>query len=203
MYYAEKKLPQPDFDKAEKFILDRLKKELPSTLFYHGAHHTPDVMNAAMQIAETEKLTPEEISLLRVAIAFHDAGFIYVYRDHEEKGCEMAKESLPAFGFSQKQIDIICGMIMATKIPQRPHNRLEEIIGDADLDYLGRNDVHPIAQTLFDELKIHASLTDEKKWNDIQIDFLKNHKFHTAYSNKLRKPGKEKYLGELLLKKMA
>jgi hypothetical protein len=28
-------------------------------------------------------------------------------------------------------------MIMATKIPQTPQNKLEEIIADADLEYLG------------------------------------------------------------------
>jgi predicted metal-dependent HD superfamily phosphohydrolase len=191
---------QADYKKAEQFILARMKKELPSTLFYHGPHHTPDVMNAAMQIVGTEKLTDEEISLLRVAVAFHDAGFIYVYKDHEEKACQMAKEILPAFGFSGKQVEIICGMIEATKTPQRPKNRLEEIIADADLDYLGRDDVYPIAKSLLDELKIHNGLTDEKKWNEIQVSFLKKHKYHTKYSNQLRKPGKEKYLQELIRK---
>jgi uncharacterized protein len=191
---------QADYKKAEKFILGRMVKELPPTLLYHGPHHTPDVMNAAMQMAEAEKLTDEEINLLRVAVAFHDAGFIYVYKDHEEKACEMAKEALPPFGFSEKQVEIICGMIRATKTPQKPKNKLEEIIADADLDYLGRDDVYPIAKTLFDELKVHSNLADERKWNEIQINFLKKHKYHTPYSNRLRKPGKEKYLKELIEK---
>lgn len=200
MSFADKKIKDADHPGAEKFILARLKKELPSTLSYHGAHHTDDVMNAAMQIAETEKLNPEEINLLRVAVAFHDAGFIYVYKDHEDRGCEMAREILPSFGFSEKQIEIICGMIMATKIPQKPRNKLEEIISDADLDYLGRNDVYPIAQTLFEELKIHADLRDERKWNEIQIGFLKDHDYYTGYSNRVRKAGKQKYLQELIKK---
>jgi predicted metal-dependent HD superfamily phosphohydrolase len=198
MHFEENKFQKPDFKGAENFIITRLNNELSPTLTYHGPHHTADVINAAMEIARTENLTPEETALLRVAVAFHDAGFIYVYKDHEEKGCEMAKEILPTFGFSEKQIEIICGMIMATKIPQNPKNKLEEIIGDADLDYLGRDDVYPIAQSLFDELKVHANLTDEKKWNHIQISFLKKHKYHTAYSRRLRKPGKQKYLEELL-----
>jgi PAS domain S-box-containing protein len=200
MYLAEEKLLTPEYENAEKFIFNRLYKELPPTLLYHGPHHTPDVMNAAMIIAETENLNAEEISLLRVAVAYHDCGFIYIYKDHEERGCEIARESLPSFGFSEKQIEIICGMIMATKIPQTPKNKLEEIIGDADLDYLGREDVYPIAQTLFDELKVHANLTDEKKWDEIQIDFLKIHKYHTNYSLKKRNPPKQQYLDELIKK---
>lgn len=191
-------MKQPDFNKAENFILGRLKNELSSTLTYHGYHHTIDVMNAAMQIAEKQKTSREDISLLRVAVAFHDAGFIYVYKDHEEKGCDMAREILPLHGFSENHIETICGMIMATKIPQQPKNKLEEIIADADLDYLGRDDVYPIAQTLFEELKIHANLTDEKKWNDIQIGFLKNHHYHTSYAIEFRGPGKTKYLEDLM-----
>jgi len=198
MYFEENKFQEPDFKGAENFIITRLKNELSPSLTYHGPHHTSDVLNAAIKIGQIENLTPEEMGLLKVAVAFHDAGFIYVYKDHEEKGCEMAKEILPSFGFSEKQIEIICGMIMATKIPQNPKNKLEEIIGDADLDYLGRNDAYPIAQSLFDELKVHANLTDEKKWNDIQIGFLKNHEYHTSYSRRLRKPRKQKYLEELL-----
>jgi uncharacterized protein len=200
MHFAENKFQEPDFKGAENFIISRLNNELSPALTYHGPHHTPDVMNAAMQIVQTENLTTEEINLLRIAVAFHDAGFIYVYKDHEEKGCEIAKEILPSFGLSEKQIKNICGMIMATKVPQKPKTKLEEIIGDADLDYLGRNDVYPIAQSLFDELKVYAGLTDEKKWNDIQIGFLKNHEYHTGYSRRLRKPGKQKYLEELLKK---
>lgn len=198
MHFAENKFQEPDFKGAENFIITRLNNELSPTLTYHGPHHTADVMNAAMQIVQTENLMAEEISLLRLGAAFHDAGFIYVYKDHEEKGCDMAKEILPSFGFSEKQIEIICGLIMATKIPQTPKNKLEEIICDADLDYLGRDDAYAIAQSLFDELKVHADLTDEKKWNDIQISFLKNHEYHTGYSRRLRKPGKQKYLEELL-----
>ena len=49
----------------------------------------------------------------------------------------MAKEELPKFGLSEKDIELICGMIMATKIPQNPKTKLEKIIADADLEYLG------------------------------------------------------------------
>lgn len=189
-----------DFENAETYILNRLKQELAPTLFYHGYHHTVDVMNAAMKIAGAEKVSEEEKKLLRVAVAFHDAGFIYVYKNHEEKGCEMVKEKLPSFGFSAKQIEIICCMIMATKIPQNPKTQLENIICDADLDYLGREDVCQIANTLFAESKIYANSTGEKKWNEIQVNFLKSHYYHTQYSLQWRQSKKLQYLDELLKK---
>src|SRR5215216_2080953 len=117
-------IKKPDFKEAEAYISRRLKDELASTLSYHHFHHTADVMTAAMQIAEAEKIPDEEKNLLRIAVAFHDAGFIYTYQGHEEKGCEMATEVLPSFGFSTSQIETICRMIRATKIPQQPKNLL-------------------------------------------------------------------------------
>ena len=37
-------------------------------------------------------------------------------------------------------------------MPQTPKNHLEEIMCDSDLDYLGRQDFYPIAETLRQEL---------------------------------------------------
>jgi HD superfamily phosphodiesterase len=197
MHTSEDKNASPDYKGAEDFILSKLKKELSHTLTYHGYHHTLDVVDAADKIAVAEKISKSQIKLLRIAAFFHDAGFIYIYKNHEEKGCEMAKEFLPGFGFGIKQIEAICGMIMATKIPQSPKNKLEEIIADADLDYLGRDEVYVVAQTLFEELKVHANLTDEKKWNSMQVSFLKSHHYHTSYAIRLRGPKKEIYLEQL------
>ncbi|HLO38469.1 MAG TPA: HD domain-containing protein, partial [Lacibacter sp.] len=83
---------ETDYKKAEKFILDCLQQDLSTDLTYHGYHHTLDVMHAAMNVATYENLTANEIALLRVAVAFHDSGFIYTYKNHEEKGCLLAEE---------------------------------------------------------------------------------------------------------------
>ena len=116
---------EADYQKAEAFILDCLQKELSTDLTYHGYHHTLDVMDAAMHIAAQENLSAHEINLLRVAVAFHDSGFIYTHKNHEEKGCQLAKEYLPGFHFTAEQTAAICLMIMATKIPQHPKTKLE------------------------------------------------------------------------------
>jgi predicted metal-dependent HD superfamily phosphohydrolase len=187
-----------DYSAAENFILKKLESELPKDLTYHGVHHMFDVLNAAMEIAAKERITNEEdLKLLRIAVLFHDAGFIHIYKGHEEKGCEMAKEFLPQFGFNEEQLDKICGMIAATKLPQEPHTHLECIIADADLDYLGRDDFYPIAKTLFDEWKVYLNITDEKEWNRIQSHFLFHHHYHTAYCVKMREPEKQKRLREI------
>lgn len=187
-----------DFAAVEKHILDKLEKKLPEDLFYHGLHHTRDVYGAALKIAEHEGISEDEIKLLRIATFYHDAGFITHYKNHEEAGCDQVREELPAFGFTPDQIEAICGMIMATKIPQTPKNRLEEIICDADLDYLGRDDFKPIGQTLFDELKVYVKMNDEKQWNRIQLNFLKQHHYFTSFALKNRESVKQKHLQEII-----
>ena len=189
---------KPDYIGAELFILEKLDQRLPKDLFYHGLHHTRDVYGAALLIAKSEKVSNEDINLLKIATMFHDAGFMSQYKNHEEAGCKLAKKTLPGFGFNDKNIKIIEGMIMATKIPQSPKTQLERIICDADLDYLGRNDFKDIAKTLFDELKVYMNVKDEKIWNSIQLNFLKNHQYYTDYSRKRREAKKQEHLKEII-----
>jgi predicted metal-dependent HD superfamily phosphohydrolase len=187
----------PDFPGAEQFIFEKISRELPSNLSYHAVHHTLDVLAAAMRIAAAEGLDEEEVKLLRVAVYFHDAGFISTYKGHEEVGCQMAEEILPSFGFDDQMIAQICGMIMATRLPQQPRTVAEQVIADADLDYLGRDDFYPIGETLFREFRIHLGVSDEHEWNRIQINFLRSHSYHTRYAQKLRSTAKAERLKEL------
>ncbi len=187
-----------DFLKAEKFILSELQNGLSSNLSYHGYHHTIDVLDASMRIADFEMISDDDRKLLRIAVLFHDSGFLRVYDNHEEIGCDLVNEYLPGFGFSAVQIQTICGMIRATKVPQRPETLLEKIICDADLDYLGREDVEEVSQLLYEELKIQKKIMDKDLWNEIQIDFLRIHHYHTASSKIIREPEKLKYLNKLM-----
>jgi len=187
----------PEYTPAESFIINKLRKELAPTLTYHGIHHTLDVLNAALIIAAHEGISEEDVKLLRIAVCFHDAGFVQLYKGHEEKGCAMAKEFLPLFGFDEASIQKICNMIMATKLPQQPHTHLEEIIADADLDYLGRDDFFRIGNTLYQEFKIFLHVKDEEQWNRIQLDFLQKHHYHTAWCKENREPGKQERLHQV------
>lgn len=182
---------------VETRILQRLDQELSLNLHYHGYEHTLDVLNAALIIAKAENVNEEELKLIRIAACFHDSGFLYVYQNHEVKSCELAKDSMLELGFRTKDIDLVCGMVMATKIPQSPNNLLECIIADADLDYLGRDDVFEVADKLKRELKYYFNLNDDKIWNEKQVEFLTSHHYHTEFSKKNRNPKKLKYLTEI------
>jgi uncharacterized protein len=184
-----------NFFKAKKYILDRLKDELSPNLSYHGFHHTIDVYESAIEIAKSEGVTDEmELIMIKTAALYHDSGFVNTYKGHEAAGCDIARAILPNFNYSEDQIDIICNMIMATKIPQDPKNKFEEIIADADLDYLGRSDFDQIASTLFKELNVYANLSDENEWNKLQLSFLEKHTFFTDFAKQNRDDKKQENL---------
>lgn len=187
-----------DYRAAKQFILSKLRDELSDKLYYHGVHHTLDVLKMATEIAASEGVNGHELVLVKTAALFHDCGFVKdKHMGHEQEGCVIVQNTLPGFGYSSEDIKTICGMIMATKIPQSPTNLLEEIICDADLDYLGRDDFYPIGDSLFEELKAYHIIYDEQDWNRLQVNFLSAHKFHTGTNKLLREPVKQQYLEEL------
>mgnify|MGYP006205571307 CR=1 FL=1 len=100
-------------------------------------------------------LDANDFLLIKLAALYHDTGFLEVYKGHEEVSCVKATRELTAVGLGDAAIQRICGMIMATKIPQQPHNLLEQILADADLDYLGRTDFFPISNKLRTEFIDH------------------------------------------------
>ncbi len=192
----------PDFENAERAILLKLKNELPGDLPYHNIDHTRDVVQAAVDIAQHEKISPQDIQLIRIAAWLHDSGFTVSHKNHEEKGCVIAKGLLPSFGFDKTQIDIICGMIMATKIPQTPHTAMEKVICDADLDYLGRDDFYSVGSRLYEEMKVRGIVESEREWNLVQKTFLETHRYHTPYAKQHRESRKQEYLQEIIAKFM-
>lgn len=183
-----------EFELVKKFIMKKLKNELPKNLTYHSAEHIKDVYRSAKRLAKLEGVTGADLTLLLTAVLFHDSGFIKSQKEHERLSCEIAREYLPGYGYSEDQIERICGMINATKIPQTPHNRLEEIICDADLDYLGRDDFFRIGKGLYEELCMYGILNDVYEWNKLQVRFLEKHTYFTKTAKQLRKPKKDEYI---------
>ncbi|MEO1513620.1 MAG: HD domain-containing protein [Bacteroidota bacterium] len=186
-----------DYPATKAYILNKLERELSQQLYYHGIHHTMDVLRVTGELCKAEKINPRNTLLLKTAALYHDSGFTIHNQQHEQLGCQLARASLPQFGYSPADIDLICGMIMATKIPQSPNNLLEEIICDADLDYLGRDDFKAIGDTLFAELQVYKVLSTEQEWNRLQISFLEKHRFFTQTSLSRRQHQKELHLAEL------
>ncbi len=182
------------FNDLQEVILDKLEKELPKYLYYHNVKHTVDVVTEVELIGWAEGINDEEMLLLKTAALFHDVGHTIQYDNHEYYGTVIAREMLPKYGYTDEQIDRICEIIMATKLPPKPKNLLEEIICDADLDYLGRTDFIPVSNTLYKELHEQGKIGSLNEWNKLQVKFISGHQYFTKTARSLREVNKQKQI---------
>lgn len=188
------------YEDLEDYILDKLESELPETIYYHDIKHTIDVIVHTEIFAREEGVSNEDLLLLKTAALFHDIGFIVGYRDHEMLGIQLANEILPKFRYAEEQIKIIGDLIYATRMPHNPKNLLEQIMCDADLNYLGRSDYIPVSSSLYEELIAHDMIKEsEYEWNKLQLKFLQSHRFFTDTAKRLRNANKVKQLENIAL----
>ncbi|HLF87424.1 MAG TPA: HD domain-containing protein [Anaerolineales bacterium] len=185
---------QPNYTQAITFALDRLRSELSPKLTYHNLWHTVDeVLPGSARIAQLTGVSEDDLHLLEVAAAFHDIGFTEAYANHEIVGARIVAQVLPNYGFDPQQIERIMGMIIATRLPQSPRNLLEEILADADLDTLGREDFLSRNEALRQEWVNYGRETPLEQWYEEQLAFLKTHRYFTPAARMLRNEMKKKH----------
>ena len=177
-------------------IIEQLKEKLPNYLFYHSIDHIIDVANVCNDYIEYYNIPEEMANLIRIAAICHDYGFVVSRLNHEEGSIVEIQPFLTPI-LTSEEVAIVNGMIRATKVPQEPKTFYEEILADADLDYLGRKDYNDISAKLFKEY-LHFDIVSNKiEWLDLQIWFLENHKFHTDFAKKNREKLKSEKIKEL------
>jgi uncharacterized protein len=187
-----------DFEGVKKYILNKLEHELKPNLYYHDIQHTLDVYRSAERIAALENVTQNEDYLIKTAALFHDSGMLRTYTGHEEASCQIATETLPGFGYDKHDIDVVCKMIMTTKLPQSATDKPEMIICDADLDYLGREDFYMISHRLKLEWNLlGVNPTTLREWYELQVKFLEEHRFFTKAAIESRDQGKQRNLEQI------
>jgi uncharacterized protein len=180
-------MAQPDFENARQYALERLERDLSPAYLYHSLAHTRDEVAPAVEwLASLEHVAEEALLLLRTAAYYHDIGLVHQRASHEAAGVQIATVTLPSFGYSPAQIRLIGGMIMATRLPQNPHNHLEQLLADADLDVLGRLDFMPRNQALRAEMTAFGATMGDAQWYGQQLHFMRTHHYCTAAARALR-----------------
>jgi len=188
----------PDYEGANQYALGRLEQDLAPALVYHNLAHTrDDVVPAAEYLASLEGVAGEPLQLLRTAAYYHDIGFVEQYVEHEAIGVRIARKVLPRFGYSPEHIQTICGIILVTRLPQTPHTLLQEIMADADLDVLGRDDFWVKNQALRTERIAYGVITRNEEWYSGQLQFLQTHHYFTASATSLRSVRKQQHIEQL------
>ena len=176
-------------------ILSELKEKLSDHLTYHRYEHTIDVCNVCNHYIDYYMIADHVAELIRIAAAGHDYGYLFTPKEHEERSIVELRPLLK--DYSDTQISLIDGMIRATKVPQQPTNLYEEILADADLDYLGRDDYDKLSGGLHKEFLHFGVVKNDLDWLEIQIKFLENHKFHTDWAKMHRSDSKQRVIQKL------
>jgi uncharacterized protein len=183
---------QCDFERASQYAFARLQHELSPAMCYHSLAHTQDdVLPAVERLASLEGIDDASLLLLRTAACYHDIGFVEGREEHERISVRIAREMLPRFGYSPEQIARVGAIILATRLPQAPQSLLGQLLADADLDVLGRNDFLSTNRALRAELAAFGSPVDDATWYRAQLEFLQNHRYFTAAARKLRAATKQ------------
>ena len=187
-----------DFEHMRRDIMNRLKALLPEEVVYHDISHTLNVEKAAIRFAKLEGVNEEDILLLRTAVLYHDAGFILQYHSNEEFAVTMAINSLPGFGYSEEQTNTVVDIIRSTGSGQTPKTLLEQIMCDADHDYLGRADYYNVAKKLRLEMENFDEFMSDQEWVEFQLNYLENiHRYFTETAKNIRLQGKKARITEL------
>ncbi|WP_304238554.1 HD domain-containing protein [Jiulongibacter sediminis] len=185
------------FEKIYYDVIQNLGYNLADYYHYHSVRHTIYVEKMACYLAKKMGVADHDLYLLRVAALYHDSGFLVQAEDHEEISCEMVESELPKYNLTNSDIEKVKGMIRATKIPQKPQNCLEEILADADLEYLSTENFDRVSSFLFKELQYFEPNLTLEEWDTRQIHFLENHQYHTEFCRKNKENFKQQHLRKL------
>jgi uncharacterized protein len=172
--------------KVSGYVTSLMKKHLPETMYFHNLQHTSEVVEAATLIATNSGLNRTDIAIIKIAAWFHDSGYIYNYRGHEESSMAIAGTYLMQYGIGNSFLQAVLDCIEATKMPQCPKNHLQQVMCDADMYHLSQNYYTGHAQKLKKEWDVyleHHYTQDE--WNRINLNLLQSHRYFSPYGREV------------------
>lgn len=183
---------------TEQYLTDFFHKKIGAEYVFHDFQHTRNVLEAVTEIGVGHNLEERELRLLKLAAWFHDSGYDQGPEGHEERSCRYAVNFLTSFDLPDQDLDVITRCIMATQLPNKPKDLLEEIICDADLSHLGKQTYWDRTGRLRQEVLLtRGKMPTEQEWVQLEIDFLSNHRYFTLVAEELYNARKLKHIKQL------
>lgn len=185
-------------EKAQQYV-EKLLKPL-EWLDYHRYSHTLEVFERSLYLAWKEWASNEIKEIIALGAIFHDTGFIVSYDDNEHYGAKIARNFLIWHSYPEEKLSQIESIILATKHDYlEPQNLSEQIIKDADMDNLGRDDFLEKMSHIKTERELAENQKiSEQEWILRCINMLETFSFFTKTQQQERNPTKEKNLTILL-----
>ena len=170
-------------DVAE-FVIEYLNTNLDSSYIYHNYQHTHYVVSKIGEILSTENLTEEDKEIVLLAGWFHDIGYTIDKAKHEDHSIEIARKYLEEHNYNANKIAKVLACIHATKLHEKPNNKLEEIVADADLAHLADTNYEAISENLRLEFaNTNCGTHSNEAWTQENINVFNKHKYYTKHAN--------------------
>lgn len=186
-------------EKASEYIAKFYDQNIDPKYVYHDLEHTMSVLKAVNKISKLANLGKDELLIVQFAALFHDTGFIEGPENHEERGSQLAESYLRENGFDTDIISRVIKCILATKMNFESTDRLSLILQDADMSGLASSKFFEITEKLrVERNNTQAEHISKKKWDQINIDFLKQCSYKTLEAQQLYKFKKDKNLEDLI-----
>ncbi|MDT0644258.1 DUF5706 domain-containing protein [Zunongwangia sp. F363] len=187
-------------EKAEKFVQNLFREELPNTYIYHDYKHTQRVVKSTKELIDNSEINVKQEEALILAAWFHDTGYTKTYKGHEEESVKIATCFLEENNATKDLINQVSALIKATKFSVAPQNKAEMIIRDADSSHFAKEYFEDASEFLRQELELHnVQNFTHIEWLQENIKFFtEKHRYYTDYALKEWKPQKEENLLNLI-----
>ena len=169
--------------KARAYVEALIREKKPEWVKYHDFHHAKSVVEACRVIGAASNLGEEDLEVVILAAWFHDVGYVGGIDRHEERSVDMGIAFLQESGYPKEKIAQLAGCVLATQIPQKPKNLLEQVLCDADIAHLASEDFLELSELVRLEIehRMRIKLTEEE-WLTMNIDFVAGHRYFTDYA---------------------
>jgi predicted metal-dependent HD superfamily phosphohydrolase len=186
-------------DKVKHHVRHFFETKVLSQLSYHNLAHTESVVSNVARIANHYRLDEKETFIVTTAAWFHDTGYSNgEVSGHERRGAQLAAEYLKKEEMEEAVVNEVEGCILATILPQKPVNLLQQIVCDADLYHFGTSEFSDWNKLIRkEEEQRTGKKIDKAEWRKSTIRLLESHHFHTDYCQEHLNGQKNKNLEKL------
>lgn len=185
-------------DQLHAHVASLFQRHKDERFIYHNLHHTEQVVENAVKIANHYQLSDHDFFVVVAASWFHDIGYLFDCSQHEANGERMAVTFLEEKQVDKETIAQVSGCIMATRMPQNPSGLLQQIVCDADLYHFGSDRFKERNKLMRKEAEAFCNKEiDKNEWRIKTIALFKAHHYHTEYCQDLLNHKKAQNLAEM------
>ncbi|MDX2432193.1 MAG: adenylate/guanylate cyclase domain-containing protein [Bacteroides sp.] len=174
----------------EDRVFETILSNMPDSLHFHNLKYARKVYSQSFLLCRAEEMEQQDRLLIRTAALMLYTGLTQAYANYQNRSSVIAREILPEFQYSESQIDKICNLIMATKLPFQPNNLPEKILIDSKMEYIGRPDYPVRIKLLFQEMVENGINLNGQQFKKQQLELLYTFDYFTLAARRLREvPG--------------